>query len=133
MNKEQILKKIKSYKLDKKEFIIITGAALVILGIKKSTKDIDISVSDKLYKKLLEEYKCTFEKKANNYDIWYIDQIINFSNNYYNTIKYIEYDGYKVQTPDSILEIKKKLNRSKDIQDIKKITNYIKNKSTSQN
>lgn len=126
-NKDNILKILKEYNFDSQDFIVISGAALVLQNVKEYTSDIDIATSNKLYNYLLKEYNCSFEKKIGNYDIWFIDDTINFSNNYYEKTEYIELLGYKVQTIDSILNLKKQLNRSKDKKDIQYITNFYKN------
>lgn len=118
MNKQVIINTLDKYDFDKNEFIILSGAALVLLGIKKETSDIDIAVSDKLYMELLEKYNCIFEKNKNNNDVWFIDDIINFSKNY-NDSDYNKYLGYKVQSLNSIYELKMSLNRAKDYNDIK--------------
>ena len=52
MNKKDIFIKLAELSLDPSEYIIIGGAALVCLGIKKETKDIDLSCSKKTYNKL---------------------------------------------------------------------------------
>lgn len=128
INKEQILKILKKYNFNSQDYIIISGAALVLQNVKEFTSDIDITVSDKLYNTLLKKYNCTFEKSINNYNCYFIDNIINFSNHYYDEIEAIELLGYKVQTIDSILELKKNLNRSKDKNDIQSIMDFVKTK-----
>ena len=84
MNKEEILKVLKKYNFDKDKYIVISGAAMVLLGIKESTSDIDISVTKDYYDYLLENYNCTFEK-VNEYNnkVYFIDNIINFGFDYY--------------------------------------------------
>ena len=106
MNKNQILRELEKYNFDKNDYIVISGAALVLLGVKDKTNDIDIAVSDKLYEELLKQYDCIFEKNVDKYDIWFINGIINFSNHYYNCIDYIDYEGYKVQALESVLKLK---------------------------
>ena len=128
MKKEYILSALDKYLQEDTEFVVISGAALVIQGIKEITNDIDIAVSKNLYQKLLDKYTCVFEKNVDNYLVWIIDDTINFSIHYYDEVEYIYYDGYKVQTLDSILELKKNLNRDKDKIDIAKIM-YYKNNS----
>ena len=71
-------------------------------------------------------------KKIDNYSVWFIDDIINFSNHYYEKIEYIELFGYKVQTIDSVLKSKKELNRSKDKKDIQYIMNFYKLKDNAE-
>lgn len=119
LDKRQILDSLNYYNLPKDEYIIISGASMVLQDVKKRTRDIDISVSEKLYKFLLENYECKLEKKLENgVKIWYLGEI-NFSTNYYNNVEYVEINGYKCQSIEDILKLKKNLNRGKDINDIK--------------
>lgn len=126
MNKEEILTLLNRYPLPKEEFIVISGAAMVLLGIKKETNDIDIAVSSKLFKRMLEQYDCKFEKTDQfNNKIYFIDDIINFGQNYYD-VDYLIYQKYQVQTPQAIKVLKKNLNRAKDQKDIALIDKYLK-------
>lgn len=129
LNKSTILKILKEDNLDPKRYIILSGASLVLQDIKEYTSDIDIAVDNTLYNEILNKYFCTFEKYKDGYKIWYIDNIINFSNNLYTTTKYIEIYGYKAQSLDSILELKRTLNRQKDKKDISLILDYKNNLS----
>lgn len=126
MTKKDILDILEKYDFDKKEFIILSGASLVLQNVKEETRDIDITVSEYLYNKLLNDYNCIFEKEVNNYLVWFIDDIINFSIHYYDEIEYIDYNGYKIQSLESILKLKESLNRDKDKSDIEKIKRLIK-------
>ena len=125
-NKENILKTLNKYNFDSQNYIVISGAALVLQNVKEYTSDIDITVSNELYNQLLKKYSFTFEKEIENYNVWFIDNIINFSNHYYEKIEYIELFGYKVQTIKSVLKLKKQLNRSKDKKDIQHIMDFYK-------
>ena len=108
MNRKDILNNLKKYDFNKDEFIILAGSALVLMGLKENTKDIDIAVSDRLYEYLLSKYKCDFQLNIDGYDIWFIDDIINFSNHLYDEVEYcVDENGYKVQTEESIMKIKK--------------------------
>lgn len=131
-NKDDILKTLNIYNFEPKDYIVISGAALVLQNVKEYTSDIDITVSNELYANLLKKYNCSFEKKIDNYSVWFIDDIINFSNHYYGKIEYIELFGYKVQTIDSVLKSKKDLNRSKDKKDIQYIMNFYKHKDNAE-
>ena len=62
MDKNQIIKIIKKYKLDKSKFIVISGAALVLLGIKKTANDIDIWCDNDYCDYLLNNYDCKLER-----------------------------------------------------------------------
>ena len=129
MNKEKIVKILNEYNLDKQEYIVISGAAMVLLGIKESTKDIDIGVTKDYYDYLLSHYNCVFDiYNVFNNACYMIDDTINFGIDYY-TNDNVLIDGIPVQTIDDIINLKKSLNRKKDIEDIKKIKNYLKEKN----
>lgn len=122
--KDDILRILESYDIDYNESIILSGASLVLQGVKEYTGDIDITVSDRVYNELLKKYNCTLEKIVDNDKIWFIDDIINFGKNYYDRIEFYLLNGYKIQTIESILELKRCLGRQKDMEDIKHILEY---------
>lgn len=124
MDKQDIIKTLRKYNL--KDFIIISGASMVLQNIKETTNDIDISVSIETYNFLLKTYNCEYEKTVDWNAVWFIDKIINFSNNYYDKINYIIINGLKMQTMDSILQLKQNLNRDKDKLDISLIEKHLK-------
>ena len=117
LNKQEIFEVLNKYNLNKNEFIIISGAALCIRDLKDETHDIDISVSKEYYEELLKTYDCTLERIIDGVKIWFIDDVINFSTNFYN-LEGSDINGYRVQTVESIIELKKKLGREKDFLDI---------------
>ena len=94
---------------------------MVLYGIKDTTSDIDIAVSDDYYDYLINNYKCTFER-VNEYNekVYFIDNIINFSRTYYQeNNNYI--NNIPVQSIEKLLKLKQHLNRYKDKIDIEKI------------
>ncbi len=130
MNKHDILMVIEKYNLPKNDFVILAGAALVMHGIKDKTKNLDIVVTPQLQQLLLDScnnsIKCYNKEEKKN--IYYIDNILNFSTNLSTIIdnsEYIIINGYKVQTIGSIIKLKKKFNRDKDIKDIQLIENKL--------
>lgn len=116
MNKKEVLKKLKELDLDNNEFIVVSGASLVLHDIIDVTKDIDLSCSKKYYDKInwptrlghmgkeIKYYDC-FEISDNLYDEKSVD-IIN---------------DYKTMNLEKCLEVKRLLNRPKD----KKIINKL--------
>lgn len=129
MNKENILNIINKYKLDKDKIVITSSAAMVLLGIKEKTADIDISVSNEYYEELIHKYKDNKLQKEytdrNGDNVYYVDGIINFGKTWYNK-EYIIIDNIKIHTAKSILEIKEELKREKDREDIKMLKEYLK-------
>lgn len=126
LNKETIYKLLKYYQLISEDIIILSGASLVLQGVKRETKDIDLAVSYEYATYLLNNFDCTLEfyNYDQDYGVYYIDNIINFSINYYD-VEYIMVNGYKVQSLESVIRIKEQLNRPKDWEDIIKIKKYI--------
>ena len=125
MNKVEIIKILKKYNFDTDKYIVISGASMVLQEIKEQTTDIDIAVDKDYSEYLLNNYNCVFER-INEYGVncYIIDNIINFSETYYNS-NYKIIENIKVQDAYSILKLKENLQREKDKQDIKKLKRFI--------
>lgn len=125
INREKILEILKQYHFDSDKYMVISGAAMVLYGIKEYTNDIDIAVTKEYYDYLLEKYDCRFDcYDSNGNKCYYIDNFINFGLKYYSNNKdYVE--KIPVQNIFEILKLKKELNREKDIIDIEKINKYM--------
>ena len=125
MNKKDIIDTLKKYNFDSTKYIVISSAAMVLLGIKDTTKDIDIAVSDDYYEYLLKNYNCKFER-INEYGkkVYFIHDNINFSSTYYKNNRLI-IEEIPIQTANDILELKLFLKREKDYKDIELIKEYI--------
>lgn len=122
MNKNEIIEYLKNYDLDKNKYIIISSAAMVLLGIKEKTKDIDIAVTKDYYNYLLNNYNCEFETNDNN-GVYFIDKI-NFGMMYYSDNKnYI--NDIPIQSIEQIKNLKIYLNREKDKIDLELIDKFI--------
>ena len=67
MEKEELLSLIKSLKIDKNEFYILSSSALMLRGIYKDAGDLDIAVSKKGLEELNKNY--SLQEKENG---WYI-------------------------------------------------------------
>ena len=80
MNKEDIVRILNYYELDKVRYVVISGAALTLLGIVDYAKDIDIYCDEEYYNYLIDNYGAVYER-TNEYgiDAYMIDGIINFS------------------------------------------------------
>lgn len=125
MNKKEIISILKKYNFDKNEYVVISGAAMVLYNLKETTSDIDLSVSEDYLKFLLENYECTFDK-LNEYgkEVYYIDDIINVGVSYMpNKKEFI--DDIPVSSVDDIIKLKKHLNRDNDKIDLERISNNI--------
>ena len=118
LNKNQIFEKLNELKLDKERFIVLSGASLVLHGVKDFTSDIDIAVSRDYHDELLNIFDCKLNLVIDGNEIYYLDDgEVEFSCRNYES-DYVLIDGVKVQTLDSIINFKKSLGREKDFKDI---------------
>lgn len=124
MNKEELLKLVESLNIPKDEYYILGGGSLVMFGIKETTSDLDLCVSDELFAKLKEEYNLD-ENDKNECGFYQISDIIEIIPNSKEEFTAQEIDGYKVEELKRILEFKKKRNTQKDKPYIEKITQYL--------
>lgn len=125
MKKEDIIKIINEYGLDKDSFIIIGGASLVMNGIIDKTSDIDIWCDSNYCKYLLDNYECRLERiNELNEKAYMIDDIINFGICFKpNDIEVI--GDINVASLDDTYLLKRFLNREKDKELIKILENLL--------
>ena len=119
LDKNQIIDILKQYNFDSNKYIVISGAAMVLLEKKELTNDIDISVTKDYYEYLLNNYHCKLDKvnEAGN-KVFLINDIINFSIDYYSK-DCVWINDIPIQTIEDIKKLKKHLNREKDKEDLK--------------
>ena len=129
MNKEELLKLVESLNLPKDEYYILGGGSLVMFGIKNTTADLDLCVSEELFAKLKEEYNLD-EKDKNECGFYRISDIIEVIPNPKEEFTSEEIAGYQVEELKRILEFKKKRNAPKDQPYIEKITKYLEEHKT---
>ena len=123
MNKEDLIKLIRSMKLDKNEFWILSSGALVIRGIYPDAGDLDIAVTEKGLKELKKNYN--LEEKGNG---WYIvNDKIECVLDTKEPWKIEEFEEYNLQSIEKYYEFLKKSNREKDKARIPIIEEYMKN------
>jgi hypothetical protein len=122
--KQNIIDKCKSLKFDPDEYCLGYGGALVLYGIKDSTADIDIMVTKPLFDKLSQKYNVDYDTFNEPYI--YIDEIVDiFIGEDLDLKTYIE--DIPVYTLDAIIESKRRLGRPKDVEDIKRIEEFMGN------
>ena len=116
MDRETILKKLKTLNFDKKEYVIISGASLVVQGVEEVANDIDISCSKKLYESI--NWPETIGYKDNEIKV---NDVFEIGPSYYDPNNIVTIDGFQFMNLEKCLELKKILNRSKDKKTINKI------------
>ena len=125
MSKEQLLELLKTIKVDKEEFWLLSTGALTLRGIYKEARDLDIAVTDKGLEQLNQNYQ--LKKKEND---WYIvtDKIECVCDGKKENLKYQpELVGdYYVQNLQEYLEFLESSSRKKDQDKIEIVKKYIK-------
>ena len=116
MNKKEVLKKLKELNLDKNEYIVISGASLVLHDVIDVANDIDLSCSKKYYDKINWPTKLGHMGR----EIKYFD-CFEISDNLYDNKNIDIIDGYKTMNLEKCLEVKRILNRPKDKKVINKL------------
>ena len=126
MNRKELLELAKTLNLPKEEYCIISGGALLVYGLRKATKDLDIDITQKGFEILKENFSLELiDESKKQYKV--TDDIECFLVSKLDSdINYI--DNYPCQSLISILELKKRLNRDKDQADILAIEKIINKK-----
>ena len=126
MHKSDIKKILKKYNFDPQKYIVVSGSAMVMYGLKKFTHDVDISVTEDLFIYLLQHFDCKLER-INKFGkkVFYIDNVINFGTDFYSPKSCI-IDGIPVQNIQELKKTKEAMGRKKDIADLKLINQYLK-------
>ena len=116
MTKEEIFNKLEKLDLPKDKYIVISGASLVVQDIIEETTDIDLTCSKDFYEKIDWPTKLgAFGVEVKYKDCFEIG---------YNLFEYqdvILINDYRFLSLEDCLEIKKRLNRSKDKKLIKEL------------
>lgn len=126
MNRKEILNILKKLNFPQNEFVVLSGASLVVQQVKSKTNDIDIGVSEALFKKLKND--AVIVNNFLGYDVYKLnDYNIEFSNNcsFFNKDEAIVIENMYFQDLNSIKKMKENFNRNKDKNDIKKIDLFL--------
>ncbi|WP_017415305.1 hypothetical protein [Clostridium tunisiense] len=124
--KEDIIKILKEMNLPLNQYWITSGAALVIHGVKDTTRDIDLGCTTELVEAFLKK-GCKCKVVEDNSRIVEVNDNIEILENWFvEKIEFIE--GLPVGTLESIKKQKAELGREKDMKDIKLIDEFIKRK-----
>lgn len=121
MNKEELIKLVKSLKIDRDEFWILSSGALVIRGIYPDAGDLDIAVTEKGLQELKENY--TLIEKENG---WYIvNDKVECVLDTKEPWKIEKIGDYNLQSIEKYYEFLKESNREKDKARIPLIEKYM--------
>lgn len=130
LNKEDVIRIVNELELPKDKFVVTSGSAMVLHGLREGTNDVDITVNKELFEYFEDKgyyvkyYKINENRTCVLIDLTYDVQIIRAEEipSEYVTI----IDGIPTQTVEHLLEFKLGLNRDKDQNDIKVLKKYLK-------
>lgn len=126
MNKEQVLKMLEELNLPKDEFYVLSGASLVLRGIREICSDLDLCISEELYEKIKDKYELTDDKK-NECNFYHISDELEVVVDKKEKFNWEICEPYNLENLNTILEFKIKRNKPKDQADIENIKAYLNN------
>ena len=127
MNKDELLKLIKSLKISKDEFWILSSGALVLRGVMDTAGDLDIAVTEKGLEELKKNYDLVYKERG-----WYtVNELVECVCD--GKIENLEYkperldNGYLVQNIFEYYNFVKNSTREKDKPRVPIVESYIEN------
>ena len=126
MNKEQLLSLLSKLNLPKDEYYVLSGASLVIRGIREQAKDLDLCISKELFEQIKDKYDLTEDKK-NEFGFYKINDLLEIVVDEKEDFNMEVCEPYNLENLSTILEYKLKRNLAKDKTDLEKIKEYLKN------
>lgn len=119
MNKQEIIRILQNFPYDSNEYWVITGAAMVLYGMKEQTRDIDLGCSRDLADRL--EADGYLHARTEDGMRWFKlgEHIEVFEEWLYDGVSRVE--GVPVITAEGLLQMKQALGRKKDLEDIRLI------------
>ena len=119
MNKEKVLSILKELNFPKSEFYILSGASLVLRGIRENCSDLDLCVSEELFEQIKDKYNLREENKKED-GLYCVNEILEIAVEPKEKFAIEESEQYNLQDINVILQHKKKRNSEKDKRDIEK-------------
>ena len=123
MNRQEIMDTLAAFPYDRNEYWVITGAAMVLYGIREQTGDIDLGCTAKMAD-LLEADGFLFHKTDAGKRWFKIGHTIEvFEEWLEDSLETI--DGLQIISIKGLIEMKQRLGREKDLRDIERIKDYL--------
>ena len=123
MNRQEILNRLSAFPYDRGGYWLVTGAAMVVYGIREQAADIDLGCSTEMAD-LLEAEGCPYQLTPDE-KRWFRfgDSIEIFEGWLKDSVQVI--DGFQAVSLKGLMEMKRELGREKDLKDIELIESYM--------
>lgn len=123
MTKQEYLRNLESFELDPKRFCIIAGGVMLMYGLRAETDDIDIKMSSEYFEEVKKKLGAT---KSSKFDyLWAVGDQLEIAVLDYEPEDVVEIDGFLVEKIEQQLEWKLRNGRTKDVEDIRLIREYL--------
>ena len=120
MNKREFLNKLREYGWPAKEFMIRSGGSLLLRGLRQETADFDLCVSPALAEQL-DLAHCPRDEYGTFVPMENVSMTPNLGEVPFDLV-----EGWQCETLESVLALKKRLLREKDLRDIERIKKVLK-------
>ena len=115
-DKKSLLQKLEQMNLDRKQYWLITGGAMVLYGAKEQTADFDLGCTSRLADQLQREGRPVERMPDGTRRIVYDGQVEIFENWLEDQV--VLWEGVPVISRKGLITMKQKLGREKDFRDI---------------
>lgn len=130
MSKEELIELIEKLELPKDEYYILSSGCLALYDLRDKVGDLDLCISNELFENFKKKYGIKEEDK-NECGFYKLNELVEFVvNDKKNFVRDFRM-GYPVEKLEKVLELKKRMNRPKDVNDIKKIEEFLGKKQES--
>lgn len=129
MKKIELLNLLKELNFPKDEYYVLSGASLVLKGIKEEANDLDLCISAELFNQIKDKFNLTDERK-NECGFYKINDNLEIVVDKKEDFKMEIGEKYNLEDLQTILDFKLKRNKPKDKDDIENIKKYLHIKNT---
>ena len=130
MKKIELLNLLKELNFPKDEYYVLSGASLVLRGIKEEANDLDLCISKELFNQIKNKFNLTDERK-NECGFYKINDNLEIVVDKKEDFKMEIGEKYNLENLQTILDFKIKRNKPKDKEDIENIKKYLHTQNTS--
>ena len=124
MKKIELLNLLKELNFPKDEYYVLSGASLVLRGIKEEANDLDLCISKELFNQIKNKFNLTDESK-NECGFYKINDNLEIVVDKKENFKMEIGEKYNLENLQTILDFKIKRNKPKDKDDIENIKKYL--------
>ena len=124
MKKIELLNLLKELNFPKDEYYVLSGASLVLRGIREEANDSDLCISEELFNQIKDKFNLIQEKK-NECGFYKINDNLEIVVDKKDDFKMEIGKKYNLEDLQTILDFKIKRNKPKDKDDIENIKKYL--------